>query len=372
VQNICSARKYKKGNKRISMNQKIKLGKRYIGKDHPCMIIAEISCNHLQKKEIALKLIDEAKKAGADAVKFQAYTPDTMTLNPDYLQEKEKENFIIKGSIWENRTFYDLYKEAYTPWEWFGELKQKAEELGLFFLVTPFDETSVDYLEKLNVPAYKIASFEINHIPLIKKIAKTNKPVIFSTGIAELEDIQLAIATLQENGNNQIIMLKCTSAYPAPIEDADLLTIQDMKSRFDVLVGLSDHTTNSKIPAYAVALGACIVEKHFTLEKKGPDAEFSLLPDEFSEMVRNIRECESAMGKVNYELSNKVKEHRAFRRSIFASENIKAGEQFTEKNIRVIRPGLGLHPKYYGEIIGKKATQDIKFGEPIKIKMVKL
>ncbi|MFT4344206.1 MAG: pseudaminic acid synthase [Candidatus Woesearchaeota archaeon] len=354
------------------MTKEIKLGKRLIGKGHPCMIVAEISCNHLQDKNIALKLIEEAKKAGADAVKFQAYTPDTMTLNPDNLLEKEKENFLIRGSIWENRTFYNLYKEAYTPWEWFGELKQKAEELGLFFLVTPFDESSVEFLEKLNVSAYKIASFEINHIPLIKKITKTNKPVIFSTGIAELEDIQLAIDTLKENGNDQIIILKCTSAYPAPIEDANLLTIQDMKSRFDVLVGLSDHTTNSKIPAYAVALGASIVEKHFTLEKKGPDAEFSLLPDEFSEMVRNIRECESAMGKVNYELSNKVKEHRAFRRSIFASENIKAGEQFTEKNIRVIRPGMGLHPKHYEEIIGKRATQDIKIGEPLKIKMVEL
>jgi len=354
------------------MNQKIKLGKEFIGKGHPCMIIAEISCNHLQKKEIALKLIEEAKKSGADAVKFQAYTPDTMTLNPDKLQQKEKEYFLIQGSIWENRTFYDLYKEAYTPWEWFDELKQKAEELGLFFLVTPFDESSVDFLEELNVSAYKIASFEINHIPLIKKIAKTNKPVIFSTGIAELEDIQLAIDTLTKNGNNQIVILKCTSAYPATIEDANLLTIHDLKSRFDVLVGLSDHTTNSKIPAYAVALGACIVEKHFTLEKKGPDAEFSLLPNEFAEMVKNIRECESAMGKINYELSNKVKEHRAFRRSIFTSENIKAGEQLTEKNIRVIRPGNGLHPKDYENIIGKKATCDIKIGEPINIKMVEL
>ena len=354
------------------MNQKIKLGKEFIGKGHPCMIIAEISCNHLQKKEIALKLIEEAKKSGADAVKFQAYTPDTMTLNPDKLQQKEKEYFLIQGSIWENRTFYDLYKEAYTPWEWFDELKQKAEELGLFFLVTPFDESSVDFLEELNVSAYKIASFEINHIPLIKKIAKTNKPVIFSTGIAELEDIQLAIDTLTKNGNNQIVILKCTSAYPATIEDANLLTIHDLKSRFDVLVGLSDHTTNSKIPAYAVALGACIVEKHFTLEKKGPDAEFSLLPNEFGEMVKNIRESESAMGNINYKLSNKIKEHRAFRRSIFASKNIKAGEQLTEKNIRVIRPGNGLHPKDYEKIIGKKATCDIKIGEPINIKMVEL
>ena len=334
------------------------------------MIVAEISCNHLQDKNTALKLIDEAKKAGADAVKFQAYTPETMTLNPDKLQDNEKKNFTIKGSIWNGVPFYELYKEAYTPWEWFKELKQKAEELDLFFLVTPFDESSVDYLEALGVSAYKLASFEINHIPLIKRIAKTNKPVIFSTGVAEFEDIQLALDTFTKNGNNQIVILKCTSSYPAPIEDADLLTIRDMKDRFKTLVGLSDHTINAKIPAYAVALGACMIEKHFTLEKKGPDAQFSLLPDEFNEMVKNIRECESAMGTANYELSKKVKEHRAFMRSIFASEDIKSGEPFTRHNIRIVRPGTGMHPQYYDRIIGKSALRDIKIGEPINNKMV--
>ena len=352
------------------MNKEIKIGKLTIGESHPCLIVAEISCNHLQNRETALKLIEEAKKAGADAVKFQAYTPDTMTLNPDRLQDKEKENFKIKGSIWEGRTFYDLYKEAYTPWEWFEKLKKKAEEQGLFFLVTPFDESSVDFLEELGVEAYKIASFEINYIPLIKKIAKTKKPVIFSTGVAELEDIQLALETLKKNDNNQIIILKCTSSYPAPIEDTNLMTIKDMRNRFDTLVGLSDHTTSSNVPAYAVALGACMVEKHFTLEKKGPDARFSLLPDEFFEMVRNIRECESAMGKVNYNLSQKVREHRTFMRSIFAAENIKSGEIFTNKNIRVIRPGKGMHPKEYENIIGEKATRDIKIGEPINHNLV--
>jgi len=352
------------------MSKEIKLGKRTIGEGHPCMIVAEISCNHLQNKEMALKLIKEAKKSGADAVKFQAYTPDTMTLNPDKMQDKEKENFTIKGSIWDGRTFYDLYKEAYTPWDWFEELKKKAEEHELFFLVTPFDESSVDFLEKLGVEAYKIASFEINHIPLIKKIAKTKKPVIFSTGVAELKDINLALETLKENDNNQIIILKCTSSYPAPIEDANLMTIGDMKKRFDTLIGLSDHTTNSNVPAYAVALGACMVEKHFTLEKKGPDAKFSLTPDEFSMMVKNIKECESAMGKVNYNLTQKIREHRAFIRSIFAAQNIKSGETFIDKNIRVIRPGMGMHPKYYKSIIGKKATRDIKIGEPIDNNMV--
>ncbi|HJO94412.1 MAG TPA: pseudaminic acid synthase [Victivallales bacterium] len=354
------------------MKKEIKLGKYTVGDTNKCMIIAEISCNHLQDKDLAFRIIEEAKKAGADAVKFQAYTPDTMTLNPESMGIEEKANFMIEGSIWDGGSFYNLYQEAYTPWDWFKELKQKTEEEGLFFLVTPFDETSVDFLEKLGVSAYKIASFEINHIPLIKKIVKTNKPVIFSTGIAEIEDIQLALDTLLKYGNDQIIILKCTSSYPAPIEEANLMTIKDMQDRFKTLVGLSDHTTNAQIPAYAVALGACIVEKHFTLEKKGPDGEFSLLPDEFAKMVKNIRECESAMGKVNYELSTKVKEHRAFRRSIFASENIKSGQIFTKDNIRVIRPGLGMHPKYYGSIIGRKALRNIKIGEPINKKMVNL
>lgn len=368
---MCSnANHANKGIADINMNKKVKIGKNTIGDNHPCMIIAEISCNHLQNKEIALKLIEEAKRVGADAVKFQAYTPDTMTLDPDRLQAKEKENFTIKGSIWDGRTFYDLYQEAYTPWDWFEELKKKAEEQGLFFLVTPFDETAVDFLEKIGVEAYKIASFEINHIPLIKRISKTNKPVLFSTGIADPKDIQLAIKTLKENGNSQFIILKCTSSYPAPVAEANLRNIRDMRNRFDALVGLSDHTTNSNIPAYAVAIGACVVEKHFTLEKKGPDASFSLLPDEFSVMVKNIRECESAMGKVDYNLSQKVKEHRAFMRSIFATENIESGERFTDNNIRVIRPGMGMHPKYHEALIGKKAARDIKIGEPIHNNLV--
>lgn len=354
------------------MNQEMKIGNTIIGEGHPCMIVAEISCNHLQDKKTALKLIEEAKKAGADAVKFQAYTPETMTLNPDKLQDNEKTHFTIQGSIWDGLSFYNLYQEAYTPWDWFKELKQKAEDLDLFFLVTPFDESSVDYLEKLEVSAYKIASFEINHIPLIRKVAKTNKPVIFSTGVAELDDIQLALDTLIQNGNNQIVILKCTSSYPAPIEDANLLIIKDMKKRFKTLIGLSDHTINARIPAYAVTLGACMIEKHFTLEKKGPDAEFSFLPDEFAQMVKYIRECESAMGKVNYKLSTKVKEHRAFMRSVFASKNIKSGELFTKHNIKIVRPGMGMHPQYYDSMIGKKAIQDIKIGEPINNQMVEL
>lgn len=352
------------------MKEQFKLGTKGIGNGYPCLIIAEISCNHLQNKQMAMDLIDAAKEAGADAVKFQAYTPDTMTLNPEHMQNREKEHFTIKGSIWEGRTFYDLYQEAYTPWEWFADLKKKAEQLDLFFLVTPFDDSSVEFLEKLGVEAYKIASFEINHIPMIKKIAKTKKPVIFSTGVAEEKDIKLALDTLNENGNDQTVILKCTSAYPAPATEANLVMIRAMKERFGTLVGLSDHTTSPDIPAYAVALGACIVEKHFTLEKKGPDAEFSLLPDDFSQMVKNIRACEAALGNISYELSERANAHRAYVRSIFASKNIMSGEPLTRENICVIRPGLGMHPKHYEAIIGKKAAREIKVGEPIVDKIL--
>lgn len=355
----------------MSVTREIVIGDRVIGDNHPCMIVAEISCNHLQDKNMALRLIKEARIAGADAVKFQAYTPDTMTLDPSGMADSERQNFIIQGSIWEGQSFYELYKEAFTPWEWFGDLKTRAEEEGLFFLVTPFDESSVDLLEEIGVEAYKIASFEINHVPLLKKVAATNKPVIFSTGVAERQDIELALETLKGNLENpQIIILKCTSAYPAPMETSNLATIRDLRSRYNTLVGLSDHTVSPNVPAYAVALGACMVEKHFTLEKKGPDAQFSLTPKEFAEMAETIRECESAMGKITYDLTEKIREHRAFVRSIFASESIAAGARFSETNIRVVRPGAGLHPKYYSEILGRKAARDIRFGEPIKWDMV--
>jgi len=344
----------------------ISIGGRKVGDGQPCLIIAEISCNHLQKKEYALKLIEEAKGAGADAVKFQTYTPDTMTMDSD------NEYFRIKGTIWEGRTLYDLYKEAYTPWDWFPELKDRAKQEGLVFFSTPFDETAVDFLEKLGVPAYKIASFEINHIPLLKYVASKGKPVIFSTGVATLGDIELALNTIRAQKNEQAIMLKCTSAYPAPLNEVNLRTMVDMRQRFDTLVGLSDHSMSTIVPADAVALGACVVEKHFILRRSdgGPDAEFSLEPKEFREMAKAIRDTEQALGKVSYESSSKVSEHKPIMRSIFVVKDIRKGERFTKENIRVIRPGYGMHPKHYEEVLGKTAKKDIKRGTPLETGMV--
>lgn len=345
----------------------IKIGNRRVGHREPCFIIAEISCNHLQKKEYALKLIEAAKAAGADAVKFQTYTPDTITIDCD------REYFVIKGTIWNGIKLYDLYKEAYTPWEWFPEMKDRAEEEGLIFFSTPFDETAVDFLEKLDVPVYKIASFEINHIPLIKYVARKGKPVIFSTGVATLGDIDLALKTIRAEGNEQIIMMKCTSAYPAPVGEMNLRTILDMKKRFGILVGLSDHSTNPIVPVSAVAVGACMVEKHFILDRKmgGPDAKFSLEPEEFKEMVKMIRDTEAALGEATYESTEKACEHRFLMRSIFAVEDIQKGEELTRRNIRVIRPGYGLHPKHYEELLGKVAKMKIKRGTPLEWRMVK-
>ncbi|MCG8530423.1 MAG: pseudaminic acid synthase [Desulfovibrionales bacterium] len=352
----------------------IKLGTQWVGRGHPCLIIAEISCNHLQDKARALEMIDAAADAGATAVKFQAYTPDTLTLDPLAMAPSEKDHFTIQGSIWEGRSYYDLYQEAFTPWEWFGDLMARARERGLFFLVTPFDESAVDMLEDLGVDAYKVASFEINHIPLLERIRTTGKPVIFSTGTALLEDIELALETLTFSPDGPVVprpvILKCTSAYPAPLEEANLATMVDMANRFSTLVGLSDHTTSPVLPAHAVALGACVVEKHFTLEKKGPDAAFSLLPEEFAAMVDHIRQCEAALGKVSYEPSPKVVEHRAFMRSIFVAAPMGAGEVFTRDNIRVVRPGDGMHPRHYGMLLGKRAARDIRAGEPLDWDMV--
>jgi len=344
------------------MKNEIQIGDRLVGGDKPCFMVAEISCNHLQKKDYALKLIEEAKKAGADAVKFQTFTPDTITLdsNNDYFR-------IKGGTLWDGKTLYELYKEAYTPWDWFPELKAKAEEENLIFFSSPFDESAVDFLEKLNVPAYKIASFEINHIPLIKKVAKTKKPIILSTGVATLDDIDLALKTIRENGNNEIAILKCTSAYPAPIEEMNLKTIKDMEERFGAVIGLSDHSLGIIAPVVAVSLGAKIIEKHFMLNKKlgGLDAAFSLEPKEFKKMVDAVRDAEKAMGKVTYELTDKAMAQSVFKRSIFASKDIKKGEKFTKENIKIVRPGYGLEPKYYSGLLGRRAKRDIKKGEPI-------
>jgi len=343
------------------MVDRIKIGNRMVGEGEPCFIVAEISANHLQKKDYALKLIEEAKSAEVDAVKFQTYTPDTITL------DVKNEYFEIKGTIWEGKTLYDLYKEAYTPWDWFPELKDKADEEGLVFLSTPFDNSSVDLLEKLNVPAYKIASFEINDIPLLKYVASKGKPVIFSTGVAETDDIEMALSTIRNEGNENIAVLKCTSAYPAPLSEINLRTLPDIKKKFSVVAGLSDHSSGIIVPVTAVSLGASIIEKHVTLNRKmgGPDASFSLEPEELKEMVRAVRGAEEALGEVRYDLTEKAKEHRIFMRSVFAAEDITEGEEFTEENIRVVRPGNGLHPKHYEELLGKKAKKKIAKGTPM-------
>ncbi len=332
-------------------------------------IIAELSANHNHNFDIAVKTIEAAAKAGADAIKIQTYTADTITIDCD------NDYFKIKqGTIWDGKTLYQLYKEAYTPWDWQPKLKEIAEKLGLVFFSSPFDFTAVDFLEEMQVPVFKIASFEITDIPLIEYVAQKGKPIIISTGIATIEDIQLAIDTCLKAGNNQIALLKCTSSYPAPIEEANLITIKDLEKRFSVMVGLSDHTISNSTSIAAVALGATIIEKHFILDRSigGPDASFSIEPNEFIELVKNIREVEKALGKVTYELTPKILKSREFSRSLFVVKDIKEGELFNNENIRSIRPGYGLHPKYLLEIIGKTARTNIKKGTPLNWNLINL
>lgn len=340
-----------------------KVKNKKIGRGYPIFIIAEMSANHLQKYDNAVKLIKAAKEAGADAVKFQTYTPDTITINCDnaYFQIKQ-------GTLWDGQTLYQLYKKAYTPWEWQPKLREIAESEGLICFSSVFDKTAVDFLEKINVSAYKIASFEIIDIPLIEYVALKEKPVIISTGIATLSDIEEAVNACKRMGNNQIALLKCTSAYPAPLEEINLKTIPNLADTFKTVVGLSDHTLGISVPIASVALGACIIEKHLTLDRKlgGPDAAFSLEPAEFKAMVKSVREVEKAMGEVSYDLTEKMKKSREFSRSLFVVKDIKTGEVFTEENIRSIRPGYGLLPKYLKDILGKKAKVDIKKGTPLK------
>jgi len=321
-------------------------------------IIAELSANHNGSLENALKTIRAAKRAGADAIKLQTYTPDTITI------DCEKDDFKIKGTIWDGKKLYDLYKEAYTPWEWHETLFATAREEGLICFSSPFDKTAVDLLENLGTPAYKIASFEITDIPLIGYVASKGKPVIISTGIASLDDIELAVETCRKAGNDQIILLKCTSSYPAPIEDANLAMIPDLAQRFDVIAGLSDHTLGITVPVAATVLGARVIEKHFIINRSigGPDASFSLDEQEFTAMIKAVREAEKAIGKVDYTLTEKIKKSREFSRSLYVVKDIKAGEILTEENIRSIRPGYGLHPKYYKEILGKRAKMYMERG----------
>lgn len=322
-------------------------------------IIAELSANHNGRLDTALKTIRAAKRTGANAIKFQTYTADILTLNI-----KDKDFIISSNSIWDGKTYYDLYKEAYTPWEWHKELFKVATEEGLVCFSSPFDKTSVDFLEKLNTPIYKIASFEITDIPLIEYAAGKGKPMIISTGIAEYDDIKLAVDTCRRVGNNDITLLKCTSSYPAPVEEANLVMIKRFAKDFNVKVGLSDHTLGIAAPVVAVAMGATIIEKHFILDRSigGPDASFSLNEKEFTEMVMAVRQAEKAIGKESYELTEKQKSGKAFSRSLYVAEDIRVGEIITEKNVRSVRPGFGLHPKYLKEILGKEAKIFAKQG----------
>lgn len=325
-------------------------------------IIAELSANHNGSLETAKDTIRAMKASGADAVKLQTYTPDTITLNCD------SELFKLKqGTVWDGKRFYDLYAEAMTPWEWHEELFKLARSLGMEVFSSPFDKSAVDFLEELNPYAYKIASFEITDIPLIEYAAKKGRPMIISTGVAELSDIELAVESCKKVGNNDITLLKCTSSYPAPLEEMNLATIADMKSRFGCRVGLSDHSMSIAAPVAAVALGAEVIEKHFILGRKmgGPDSSFSLEPSEFADMVKAVRDAEKLIGKVSYELSEKGKKSREFARSLFVAKDLAAGEEFTEQNIRSVRPAFGLHPKHLCEIVGKKAARDLKKGEPL-------
>ena len=332
------------------------------------MIIAELSCNHLQNFDLAVKTIQAMKEAGADYVKVQNDNPDGgITIDCD-----NKYFLIDGGTLWDGKTLYQLYKETYTPWEWLPKLQQVATDLGMGYFSTPSDFEGVDFLERMNVPAYKVASFEITDIPLVRYIASRQKPVIISTGIATLEDIESAVAVCREEGNNQIALLKCTSSYPAPIEESNLLTLPDMAKRFGVVVGVSDHSMGSIVPATAVTLGARIVEKHFILERSlgGPDAAFSMEPHEFKKMVETIRNTEKALGVVKYDLSEKAKANRAFSRSLFVVEDMKAGEILTVGNLRSIRPAGGLSPVEIDNLLGKKVNCDIKRGTPMKWKYI--
>ena len=345
----------------------LKIGERIIKDNSECFIIAELSANHNQNFDLAVKTILAMKKAGADADKIQTYTPDTITLDCD------NDFFKIKqGTIWDGKTLYKLYKEAYTPWDWQPKLKRIAEEEGLIFFSSPFDKTSVDFLESIDNPVYKIASFEINDIPLIEYIAKINKPIIISTGIASLSDIELAVNTCRKNGNNDLALLKCTSSYPAPIEESNLKTIPNLRETFKTVVGLSDHTIGSTVPIVSLTLGAKIIEKHFILDRNigGPDAKFSMQPDEFAFMVKSGREAEKAIGELRYSLSENPKKNKHFSTSLFVVKDIKNGEVFTEENVRSIRPGFGIQPKHLKVILGRKTKRDLKKGTPLDWKYI--
>jgi N-acetylneuraminate synthase len=338
-----------------------RIADRDIGPGQPVYIVAEMSANHNQDFEQAVRILHAAQEAGADAVKLQTYTPDTLTIDCD------REYFRIGGTIWEGRTLYDLYGEAYTPWDWQPKLKEAANDLGMALFSTAFDPTAVEFLEAMGVPAYKVASFEIVDLPLVQRIAQTGKPMIVSTGMATLAEIDEAVRAARQAGAAQIALLKCTSAYPASPEEMNLRTIPHLAEAFGLPVGLSDHSLGIAVPVAAVALGACIVEKHLTVSRglPGPDSAFSLEPHEFKAMVAAIREAEKAVGQVSYDVTAKEAASRAFRRSLFIVQHTNAGERFTADNVRSIRPGHGLHTRYVDEVLGRRAAQDIERGTPL-------
>lgn len=341
----------------------MKIGNIEIGPGKPVFIIAELSANHNGSLELALETIRAARRAGADAIKLQTYTADTITISSD------KPDFLIEGTIWHGRRLYELYQDAYTPWEWHSQLFDEAENQGLLCFSSPFDFTAVDFLETLNPPAYKIASFEITDIPLIEYTAKKGRPIIISTGIATESDIELAVQACRNVNNNQIVLLKCTSSYPAPVEEANMVMVNDLSKRFGVLSGLSDHTMGSTVPVVATCFGARVIEKHFILDRSigGPDASFSLNEAEFTEMVHSIREAEKAIGKVDYHLTPKQAAGKVFSRSLYFVKDVKKGEKVSLENVRSIRPGYGLHPKFLPEILGKEVNRDIELGTRVSM-----
>ncbi|QSQ10398.1 Pseudaminic acid synthase [Koleobacter methoxysyntrophicus] len=348
------------------MNKIIKIKNTLIGEGYPAYIIAEMSANHGGDINRAIEIIHAAKEAGANCIKIQTYTADTLTIDSD------KEYFQIKKGTWKGESLYSLYKKAYTPWEWQGKLKEEAEKAGIDFLSTPFDKTAIDFLEDLGVDFYKIASFELVDIPLIKYVASKGKPIIMSTGMGTLGEIEEAVNTVKSQGNNDLCLLKCSSAYPAIPDDMNLKTIKNLEETFGVPAGLSDHSLGSVAAVTAVAIGAKVIEKHFCLSRKveSADASFSMEPQEFKQMVQDIRAAEKAMGRISYEVSEREKISRAFRKSIFVVKNIKKGEILTEENIRIIRPANGLEPKYFPDVLGKKAVKDIERGTPLEWSMI--
>jgi pseudaminic acid synthase len=343
------------------MQSHIEIAGRKIGPGYPTFIIAEISANHNQSFEEAVALVRAAKEIGVDAVKLQTYTADTLTIASD------KPWFRIEGLIWEGKNLHDLYGEAYTPWDWQPKLKRLADELGLILFSSPFDDSAVDFLETMNVPAYKVASFELVDTGLLQRIARTKKPVIMSTGMATLEEIDQAVTTLRDGGIKELALLKCTSAYPAPYEEVNLRTIPHLSQAFGVPAGLSDHTLGITIPVAAVALGATIIEKHFTRSRSvpGPDSAFSLEPDEVRDLVTAVRNADAALGAVHYGVTEREAKSRGYRRSLFVVKDIKSGEPLTRENVRSIRPGNGLAPRFLSDVIGRRASRDVERGTPL-------